>query len=191
MKQLTKIAVIGMLLVLGAIKQGSAQTIQPLSVSLTAYNPSGSTVQRVRITTKDVIRSFASTNVPRGQLVLVVPAGGADTNGNLNAFIRIMSGTTVVQEVPSPASFNIFQDSAAVDTRGTRTTIYALNRFSIDFGTLHAELQGFSTWTASRASQGLGSFHSTVNGAGTVDDVTGTGVPMSGTITGGGTKPGS
>ncbi len=200
MQKALKIAVIGLLVGLGAVKQGSAQTlVQSLNINLTAYDqPTPTTVKMIRITTKDAVRFFLGTNVPNAQLLLVTPQGNAaGTIGNLNAFLRITSGNTIVTDIPSPDTFNLFQDFASIRVAGTRTTSYAINRFSIDFGGFHAELQGFSTWSIVQRTQGgvdlsgSGSFSSAVNGRGTADGVTQTDVPMQGTITAGPPKPGT
>ena len=57
-------------------------------------------------------------------------------------------------------------------TNGPNITSHALNRFSIDSGSVRAELQGFSLWTISRRlvngvdTSGTGIFRSSVNGRG-------------------------
>ena len=185
MKDKIKIVVIGMLLIFGAAAQTSAQNlIQPFNVSLVAYDQvTGTSVRGVRLTTRDLIRLFVGTNVPAGRLWLVTPPGALGPNGNLNAFLRITSGITTVLEVPSPESFNVFQDSASVSMSGSRVTMLALNRFSFDFGGFHAELQGFSTWVGTTG--GRGSFVSTVTGQGAADGTTVTGGPMRGSVSGG------
>jgi hypothetical protein len=201
MERITRIAAVLTLLSLGSITQTYAQSnlVQTLNIRLVAYNPSqnSNNVQLVRITTKDVIQAFAGTAVPKGQLQLVTPPGNQPgTIGDLNAFLRVTSGNNVVTTIPSPASFNLFQDGAIVKTGGNHTASHALNRFSIDFGAFHAELQGHSTWNiVSKNQQGLdlggsGSFTSSVNGVSTWDSVTVADVPTQGTITASAPKPG-
>jgi hypothetical protein len=195
-----QIALLGGLLTLGAVTPSLAQTnlVQSLTFSLTAIDePTLTTTKKIRIVTKDVIRLFASTNVTKGQLWLVTPdTGTPGTIGNLNSFLRITSGATTVLEVPTPDSFNLFQDYASSSIKGNTTTVSAINRFSIDYGGFHSELQGFSTWKfVYKTVQGInvggsGSFTSSVNGRGTEDGVTQADVPMQGTITAGAPKPG-
>jgi hypothetical protein len=187
MKNAIKIGIIGALLALGAVTQSNAQqVVQNLSINLTAYSSTnGTTVRAFHITTRDVIRYFVGTNVPNGHLLLVSPAGPPITSDNLGVFLRITQGTETVLEVPSPDSFNIFQDSSTATIAGSRITTRASNRFSIDFGGFHAELQGFTTWNASSQTPGgQGSFSSSVNGWSTVDDVTQALSPTKGTISG-------
>jgi len=200
MKRITKTAAVLSLLSFGNITQTHAQSnlVQNLNVRLVAYNPSqNNNVQLVRITTKDLIKAFAGSDVPRGQLQLVTPPGNQPgMTGDLNAFLRVTSGSAIVTNVPSPDSFNLFQDGAIVQSRGNRSVSHALNRFSIDFGAFHAELQGYSTWNIVSKSQGgidlggSGPFTSNVNGVSTWDNVTISEVPTQGTITASAPKPG-
>jgi hypothetical protein len=201
MERKTKIAAALLLLSLGSIAQTQAQSnlVQTLNIRLVAYNPSqnSNNVQLVRITTKDVIQAFAGSAVPKGQLQLVTPPGNQPgMTGDLNAFLRVTSGNTTVTTVPSPDSFNLFQDGAIVQTRGSHTVSHSLNRFSIDFGAFHAELQGYSTWNIVSKSQGgidlggSGPFTSNVNGVSTWDNVTISEVPTQGTVTASAPKPG-
>lgn len=188
-----KIAAVGMLLLLGSLLPGHAQNlVQPLSVSLTAYDTENN--RTVRIGTREMIRYLVGTNVPHGRLYLVTPAGNAvGTTGNLNAFLRITSGrsTTAVFEVFSPDAFNLFQDYVAVRTNGAGFISHALNRFSIESGSVSGELQGFSTWNARRApvngvdASGTGSFQSSVNGWMAISDVLPSRSPVRGTISAG------
>jgi hypothetical protein len=165
----TKTAILSMLIVIGAAVQLHAQNlVQNLTVSLTAYNPDNG--RAFVITTRDVIRNFIGTNVLGGQLQLVTPVGNAPgTTGNLNAFLRISQRNVVLMEINTPNQFNLFQDASALTTFGTAVISRAINRFSIDFGSLHAELQGFSTWTITTRLvggndvSGSGSFTSTVS----------------------------
>jgi hypothetical protein len=138
------------------------------------------------------------TNVPNGHLYLVTPMGNAPgTTGDLNAFLRITSGATTVLEITSPTQFNLFQDVAALKTTGTTISSHALNRFSIDSGSVRAELQGISTWNISQKVvngvdvSGSGAFHSNVNGWISIYSVTQESVPISGTISAASPKPGS
>ena len=120
----------------------------------------------------------------------------AGVQGNLNAFLRITSGTTTVLEISSPNEFNIYQDYAALRTNGAAISSRALNRFSIDSGSVRAELQGISTWSVPRGLvngvdvSGTGSFQSAVNGWMAVYNVTQSVDPIKGTITAGRPKPG-
>src|SRR5205807_2297661 len=127
----------------------------------------------VHLSTASIIKLFASTNVPGGKLWLVSPAGPPATQDNLGASLRITGNGGIVIDISSPVSFNLFQDFSAVTQTGSRTMTYALNRFSIDFGEFHAELQGLSTWSANATTPGgEGAFHSTVNGECVIDGVT-------------------
>ena len=202
------IALLSAALVMGAACHGIAQNaVQTLSFTLVAYDqPTPTTTRQVRFTSKDIIRYFIGTNVSGGQLLLVTPiASGAQTNtGNMNAFLRIVKGNTTLMEVPTPDSFNFFQDGVSTSSRGGVVTSFATDRFSIDFQEFHAELQGFTTWSSGRqthivvlgspliltkpsnpAVSGIGSFSSTLSGTGTIDEVTQFGVPIQGTVTGG------
>lgn len=145
MKRKIRIAVAGALSILGTAVQSHAQNlVQSLNVSLTAYD----TVRNrtIRIGTKQLIQYFMGTNVPNGHPYLVTPLGNAPgTTDNLNAFLRITSGATTVLEITSPTEFNVYQDTAALRNNDTTISIHALNRFSIDSGSVRAELQGIST----------------------------------------------
>ncbi len=196
-----KITVLGVsgLLVLGGAFAGHAQdVVQNLSVSLVAYNQaSDTTVQPVRVTTKDVIRLLTGSNVPSGQLLLVTSAGGSgptsapQETASLASGLRVMSRGADVADVPSPDSFNLFQDFVSVSVRGGSTTAYGNDHFSIDFGGFHVELQGATVWKVGGTMAGggvTGPFVSTVNGRGTLDGVTSPDVPMNGTISAGSPK---
>jgi hypothetical protein len=190
------IAVGGVLFLCGTVVPSHAQNlVQTLNVNLTAYDTVSN--RTIKIATKDLIQYFVGTNVPGGLLLLVTPIGNAPgTTGDLNAFLRITSGTTTVLEITSPTEFNLFQDSAALKTNVTTISSHALNRFSIDSGSVRAELQGISTWSISRALvngadlSGTGSFQSSVNGWISIYNVTQPGVPISGTIVASRPKPG-
>jgi hypothetical protein len=196
MKRKIRIAVAGVLFILGTVAQSQAQNlVQSLSVKLTAYDTASN--RTIRIGTKELIQHFAGMNVPDGHLYLVTPAGNAPgTTGDLNAFLRITSGATTVLEIPSPAEFNLFQDAAALRTNRTAISARALNRFSIDSGSVRAELQGISTWRISQKLvngvdvSGAGSFQSSVNGWISIYNVTQPGVPVSGSIVASSPKPG-
>ena len=90
--------------------------------------------------------------------------------GALNAFLRITRGATDHIEIPSLTEFNLYQDLAALRTNGVTISAHALNRFSIDSGSVRAELQGafdleHLTGPVSGVDlSGTGSFTSTVNG---------------------------
>jgi hypothetical protein len=207
MKRAILTTMTGASLALGAFAQTNApdtnapsngNLVQPLTFKLTAYNQNDSgNVKMVRITTKDVINYFNGGPVSGGQLLLVTPPGNAPgTTGDLNAFLRVVRGRNTIVEVPSPDSFNLFQDSAVVQGNGNHSTVHALNRFSIDFGQFHSELAGFSSWNINSKTVGgvdtggSGAFVSTVNGVATVDGVTASGVPAQGTVSAGAPKPG-
>lgn len=194
MKSKTKIAAAGVLLMLGTLLPSHAQhLVQSLNVSLTAYDTVGN--RTIRIGTKELIRYLAGTNVPNGHLYLVTPVGNAaGTLGNLNASLRITSGTTTVLEITSPNEFNVYQDYAALRTNGAAISSRALNRFSIDSGSVRAELQGLSTWKIPRGlingadASGTGSFQSAVNGWIAIYNVTQSVDPIKGTIVAGSPK---
>lgn len=196
MKRLLRIVVTGMVLMLGIVAQSHAQNlVQPLIVSLTAYDTSNN--QPLRIGTRELIAHLTGTNVPNGRLYLVTPAGNTPGQiGNLGAFIRITSGTKTVLEIPSPSQFNVYQDAATLKTNGTRIAGHALNRFSIDSGSVRAELQGLSTWNISLApvsgvdTSGAGWFLSSVNGWIGIHNVTQQFAPASGAILAGPPKAG-
>jgi len=197
MKSKIRIAVAGVLFILGTLVQSHAQyLVQSLNVSLTAYDTLDN--QKIKIGTRELIQYFMGTNVTNGHLYLVTPMGNAPgTTGNLNAFLRITSGATTVLEISSPSEFNLFQDGAALKSSGMTVSSHALNRFSIDSGSVRAELQGFSTWNISRGLvngvdvSGTGSFQSSVNGWLTIYDVTQPIVPVKGSIVASSPKPGS
>jgi len=188
MKRSIRIAIVGMLVLLGATTTGHAQNlVQSLKVSLTAYDPADG--RAIKIGTSQLITYFMGTNVPDGHLYLVTPAGNPPgTIGNLNAFLRITSGTTTVLEITSPTQFNVYQDLAALKTKGNVISSRALNRFSIDSGYVRGELQGLSTWNIKANPvngvdlSGTGSFVSNVNGWLTLFNVTETSLPVSGHI---------
>lgn len=196
MKRKIRIAVTGVLFVLGTVVQSHAQhLVQSLNVSLTAYNTSSN--QTIRIGTKQLIDYFVGTNVSNGHLYLVTPTPNAPgLTGNLNAFLRITSGTTTVLEIPSPTQFNLLQDVVALKTNGTMISTVALNRFSIDSGSIRGELQGISTWHISQRLvkgadvSGAGSFRSDVNGWITIYNVTQLAAPLKGYVVASSPKPG-
>src|SRR4051794_16274346 len=114
MKQPTiAIAVASAFLIFGVGASCHAQElVQSLSVNLTAFD--GTKV--IKIGTSRLIKYFVGTNVPNGRLQLVTPSGGnpPGTIGNLNAFLRIKSGSTIIYEIHSPDQFNLYQDAAAL-----------------------------------------------------------------------------
>lgn len=184
-----KIAMATALLILGATLPGRAQNlVQTLTVNLTAYDTVGDRV--IRIGTPQLIQYLTGTNVPGGQLLLVTPRGNPPGfQGDLDAFLRIVKGTNTVLEIPTPSQFNLLQDIAAVKTNALTYTIRAINRFSIDSGSVRAELQGFSNWIISpRLVKGVdvsgsGWFQSDVNGWIAIFNVTQPGgVPVRGSI---------
>ena len=188
MKRNIRTAIAGVLFILGTLLTGHAQyLVQPVTVSLTSYDTVSN--RTIRIGTRELIHYFAGTNVPNGHLYLVTPLGNtAGLIGNLNAFLRITSGATTVIEITSPDEFNIYQDYAALGTNGATISSHALNRFSIDSGSVRAELQGLSTWNVPRGLvngvdvSGTGSFQSSVNGWMSIFNVTESVAPVKGTI---------
>jgi hypothetical protein len=179
-------SVAGVLLACGTVSSQAQSVEQNLSINLTAYDHVEA--RQIKITTKDVIRYFAQTNVPGARLVLVTPSPNEPgTLGNLNAFLQVVKDNTVIVEVPSPDSFNVYQDFAALRNSGTRTASRAIDRFSIDFAGFRAELQGFSTWSISG---GSGAFVATVNGAIAIDGVTDDWIPAHGTVSASAPRPG-
>ncbi len=190
MKKTIKILIANALLIIGTIASTHAETlVQPLHVALKAYgdgaNPS------ITIQTPQLIRYLVGAKVPSGHLYLVTPVGNTPgTTGNLNAFLRIKSGTNTVAEISSPGQFNLFQDVAALRKIATnRITSRAVNRFSIDFNGVQAEFQGFSIWnilqktTASGVDlSGAGAFTSNVNGWISINGITDGAMPVSGII---------
>jgi len=173
------------MVVSGVLCARAQEVVQPLSISLTVYNQTNGIVRPIHISTRDIIRYFAGTNVPGGKLLLVSPAGSPATSDNLGASLRITGNNDTVIDISSPVSFNLFQDFSTVAQTISRTTTYALNRFSIDFGGFHAELQGLSIWSANATTPGgEGSFRSTVNGQCIIDGISSGNTPCQGTITG-------
>jgi hypothetical protein len=196
MKRKPGIVVASALFILGIVAQGHAQNlIQPLNVRLTGYNTVNN--RTIKIGTRELIQHLAGTNVLNGHLYLVTPMGNAPgTTGGLGAFLRITSGTTTVLEITSPNQFNVYQDIAALRTNGLTISTHALNRFSIDSGSVRGELQGISTWNISQRPvkgvdvSGTGSFQSSVNGWIAIYNVTQEAVPVSGIIVAGRPTPG-
>jgi hypothetical protein len=186
-------------LLVGAAMQSSGQNAaQALTISLTVYDQSTpQSVKPIRITSKDLIRLFAGTNVARGQLFLITPlASGALTNtGNLNAFLRVTQGaspTNTIVEAQTPDSFNFFQDAIVTTTHNTSITSIGIDRFSIAYGDLQAELQGSSAWNYHQRfargtpPTGISAFTmNAVSGTGTIVNVTQNWVPIQGTIAAG------
>ena len=177
MKDKAGLAVVGALLVFGSVAKVSAQNlVQNLSISLTAVNQTDTNILKsMRVTTKDVITYLnGGTPVHNGKLLLVTPPGNTpgEEGVDLNAFLRVTSGngqSNIVFEVPTPDSFNLFQDFASLSAHGAVSTTYAINRFSFDFNSYHSELQGFSVWHSVEKTvngidlSGSGSFTSAVN----------------------------
>ena len=196
MKSKPGIVIASALFILGIVVQGHAQNlIQPLNVRLTAYNTVDNRI--IKIGTRELIHHLVGTNVLNGHLYLVTPMGNAPgTTGGLSAFLRITSGATTVLEITSPTQFNVYQDVAALRTNGLTIVTHALNRFSIDSGSVRGELQGISTWNISQRPvkgvdvSGTGSFQSSVNGWIAIYNVTQEGVPVSGVIVAGRPTPG-
>jgi hypothetical protein len=191
MNRKLQLMVAGALFVFAGLLQGQAQNlVQPLTVNLTAYDSADG--HAIRIGTAQFIRYLTGSDVTKGRLVLVTPPGNTPgTIGALGSFLRITSGNTTVLEIPSPGEFNLYQDYAALTTRGSRTSGKALNRFSIDSGSVRGELQGFSTWTIRTEPvrgtdvSGTGTFASKVNGWLEITDVTQGTAVVTGTIAAG------
>ena len=154
--KMIRIAAASALLALSATMQSHGQnTVQPLTITLTAYNPTGSGgVQLVRFTTKDEIRFLVGTNVSGGQLLLVMPisSGVISNTGNMNAYLEVTQNGNDILDVPTPDSFNLFQDSVVDNTSGRVTIAYGTDRYSTDYAEYHSELQAFNTWAAGRVS---------------------------------------
>jgi hypothetical protein len=194
MKDKSGLAVVGALLAFGSIVTGSAQNlVQNLTINLTAVNQTDTnSIKTMRVATKDVITYLnGGTPVSNGKLLLVTPPGNTpgEVGVDLNAFLRITSGSTVVLEVPTPDSFNLFQDFASLSSHGASSTTYAVNRISVDFNSYHSELQGYSVWHSVEKTvngvdlSGSGSFSSIVAGEITIDGVTNGQIPVRGTVT--------
>jgi hypothetical protein len=192
---MTKLTAVGLLLAATAFHTPAQSTlVQTLNVHLTGNDTA--TDKPFSITTRDWIRYFLGTNVSGAQLQLVTPIGNPPgTTGNLGAFLRIVKGNEILMDVTSPDKFNLYQDTISMKTSGSSVTVQAINRFSIDFGYLHAELQGFSNWhIATRLVNGVdtsssGSFTSSINGIATVDGFTQYS-PVRGSISASSPKPG-
>jgi hypothetical protein len=188
MKNKTAIAVAILSLVLGTFLPAHAQEIvQSLQVNLVIYDAAGRGT--ITIGTSQLIRHFTGSNVHNGRLLLVTPAGNAPGEiGNLNAFLRIKRGSETVLEIHSPTEFNIYQDVAPLRPGGTPRFIRAVNRFSIDSGSIRAELQGIGLWSVPRRTvngvnvSGTGSFQCSVNGWISIFNVTQSDVPVRGVI---------
>jgi len=195
MKQTIQIAVAISLMLIVSVANSQAQNlVQSLSVSLTAYDTVGN--RTIRIGTQQLIRYFVGTNVPNGHLYLVTPSGNTPgAIGNLNAFLRITSGSATIYEIPSPDQFNVYQDFAVLRTSGLTISSHALNRFSIDSGSVRAELQGLSNWNISQRTVsglnmgGAGSIYAKVNGWISIYNVTDSAVPVGGLIVAGRPRP--
>jgi hypothetical protein len=191
MKKQNMIVIVLLTFILGMAGPSRAQEIiQSLNVNLTLYGAAGH--GNIRIGTKELIRHFTGTNVPNGHLYLVTPAGNTPgIIGNLNAYLRITQGQTTILEIHSPTEFNLYQDVAPLPSSGTPRLIRALNRFSIDSGSIRAELQGIGLWSVPRRAiggvdvSGEGSFHCDVNGWISIFNVTESVAPARGIITAG------
>jgi hypothetical protein len=184
-------------------------TIQNLTINLTVYNQATATrVSRIRLTNKDFVRLVTGSNLAGANLFFVMPvdSGGLTNVGNLGAFVRVTTrrpGT--IFDVTTPDQFNFFQDAVATDFGANNTTAFGINRFSIAVPTFAAELQGGNTITTQNTRSiftrgnrlairnrptpvtvpAFGSFSTTVNGTGTIPDVTTAGVPIIGTMSAG------
>lgn len=191
MNRKLQIMVAGALFAFAGLLQGQAQNlVQPLTVNLTAYDSADG--HAIRIGTAQFIKYLTGSDVAHGKLLLVTPPGNAPgTIDALGSFLRITSGDTVVLEIPSPGEFNLYQDVAALVTKGSKVSGKAINRFSIDSGSVRSELQGFSTWTIrtepvhGQDVSGTGTFMSKVNGWIQIADVTQGTAVVTGTIAAG------
>jgi hypothetical protein len=185
-----RIAFVALLLFLATAAQIRAENlIQPLSVSLVAYDTVGNRI--LSIGTQQFIRYLLGTNVADGHLYLVTPVGNSPgQTGALNGFLRITSGSTIIYEIPSISQFNLYQDVSVLSASGGGLlhASAAINRFSFDTGAVRAELQGISTWTIWNFRTngvplwGAGAFTSHVNGWMNIYNVTHSEAPVSGTI---------
>jgi hypothetical protein len=196
MKRLVKFSLIGLLLASGITTRSHGQStntggtifVQNISFSLTACGADG---KRMRITNKDIMTAFNNgTPVSNGRLLLVTSSDtDPNTTANMGANLRILSGNTVVGETIGNTSgdvdqFNLYQDAVSSSSNGRIRC--SINRFSFvlpntSAPTLAMELQGYTTWSAHN--NNLGSFHSTVNGTGTLASMGG-GLPIQGGVTG-------
>jgi len=190
-----KIAVVSVLLMVGTLANSVAQNlVQSLTVSLTAQDPDRN--RTVIITTATLIKYLVGSSVPNGRLYLVTPAGNSPgQTDNLHAFLRVKSGSRTILEVPSPDQFNLYQDVASLRNFGSTIVLSrAINRFSLDNGTIRWELQGIADWIIfKRTSHGVdmsgaGSFTSHVNGWLQIQNVIGM-APVSGLIIAGAPSP--
>jgi len=175
MKNTTKLAC-GVALAL-AVFQASAQDTnetgtvraQKLNISLTGYvqadeTENGSTVDKVKITSKDIIASLGGEK--KTQLILLTPT---DFEGDTMVVLRNRSGGSNV-DTDVTGSFAGAPIAAVRSTKirngEERGTEYAIDTFSCvtDDGTF--EVQGFTT--AKIGSKG--GYKSTVNGTGTIGE---------------------
>src|ERR1041385_6183971 len=187
MKRVIKTMAMGLAGFLGAVAIGQAQVQQSISISLTLYDQTDTSIVTRRVTTQTVIENLAGTNVPGGHLWLVMPSdaspGGA---GNIGAFLRVTdrSGNIIVDTTND--TFNIYETFLSQTT----SRIVAFNQFSLAFGGLGAELYGTGTWSRSaRGPGGQGSFHASVSGHCGLGGITNGEVPCSGSISGGAPRP--
>jgi len=188
MKQTIKIAVVSALIIMGVVASGCAQNlVQSLSVNLTIHDPDRN--RTITVTTSSLIRYLVGSSVPNGRLYLVTPVGNTPgQTGDLNAFLRITSGGRTILEVTSPDQFNLYQDTAALRNFNSTTLLsFALNRFSIDSGSVRWELQGLGGWIIYKKTvhgvdiSGSGMFTAHVNGWIQIQGVVGM-APVTGTI---------
>ena len=187
MKNISKALVIVALL--GWVANSRAQVQQSISISLTVYNQTDTSIRPVRVSTRDIILNLAGTNVPGGKLWLVMPSDPSpDGNGNIGASLRVTdSHGNVIVETTSDL-FNIYQTFSSE----TATRTYAWNQFSLAFGGVGAELYGTVLWSKSlRGPGGQGSFHCSVSGHCSLGGITDGDRPCIGSISGGAPKPSS
>jgi len=173
---------------LGSVANSRAQVQQSISLSLTVYNQTDTSIRAVRVSTKDIIANLVGTNVSGGKLWLVMPSDPSpDGNGNIGASLRVTdSHGNVIVETTSD-SFNIYQAFSSQ----TSTRTYAWNQFSLAFGGVGAELYGTVIWSKSLRVGGQGSFHCSVSGHCSLGGITDGDMPCIGSISGGAPKPSS
>lgn len=190
MKTLLKGLAIAGMVVLGFVANSQAQVQQSISFSLTLYDPTGTSVRALRVSTKDIILNLAGTSVPGGKLWLVLPTDPSPDpgNGTIGAVLRVTDSKGNIIVDTTSDSFNIYQTVSAQ----TATRTVAWNQFSLSFGGLGAELFGTATWDKSaHGPGGQGSFHCTVSGSCALSGTSAGQDPCTGSISGGAPKPAS
>jgi hypothetical protein len=189
MKKIIKALAIAGVAFLGGVANCKAQVQQSITLSLTVYNQTDTSIRPLRVSNRDIILNLVGTNVPGGKLWLVMPSdpspGG---NGNIGAFLRVtdLHGNVIVETTSD--SFNIYQ----LFTSQTATRTYAWDQFSLAFGGVSAEVYGTTLWSKSvHGPGGLGSFRCAVSGHCSLSGITNGDRPCIGSISGGAPKPSS